>query len=181
MSYDPYSPDAPPPPPEPGVDLDAVRRRVQLPAIFLIALGVLNLLLALYQVVTTVWTGFMPAKALVEQQQRSIDMIDRLFPNAGFKAVYAQQMANKTPEDVKTQALVTSSLATAIMLLTALLPLIGGVRMLKLRSYGLAVVGSITIALPCLSLSGCLCGVGQVVGIWAVIVLLNPDVRASFH
>ena len=179
MSYDPYSPDVPPS--QPGLDVEAARRRVQLPAIFLIVLGVLNLLLALYWVTSTVWTTLTPARALAEQQQRVVEMADKMFPGYGIKDTFAQQMANRTPEQMKTQAVVTGCLASAILLLTALLPLIGGVRMLKLRSFGLAVVSAIAVAIPCTSLSGCLCLVGQIVGVWALVVLLNPDVRSAFQ
>lgn len=61
MSYDPYAYGADVPPPEPGVS-DAVPgesryayQRVQAPGIALIVVGVLNLLVALFQVVGTVW------------------------------------------------------------------------------------------------------------------------------
>jgi hypothetical protein len=61
-----------------------------------------------------------------------------------------------------------------------LLVILGGVRMLSLKSYGLAFLASVTAAVPCVSLIAC-CGVGEIVGIWALVVLLQPDVRAAFR
>ena len=46
-----------------------------------------------------------------------------------------------------------------------------------LRGRGLAMTGSVLSMIPCLS--GC-CIVGLPVGIWALVVLNNPDVRAGF-
>ena len=65
------------------------------------------------------------------------------------------------------------------MFITALLNIIGGIQMLRLRSYGLALFASILAAIPCISCSAC-CGLGEGIGIWALVVLLNPEVRAAF-
>ena len=52
--------------------------------------------------------------------------------------------------------------------------------MLSLRAYGLAVAASVITAIPCISCSAC-CGLGEGIGIWALVVLLNNDVRAAFR
>ena len=54
-----------------------------------------------------------------------------------------------------------------------------GFYMRRLESYGMAIAGSVLAALPFLSCSGC-CGVGELVGVWAMVVLLSPDVRSEF-
>ena len=69
------------------------------------------------------------------------------------------------------------SLITAIV---GVIVLLAGIRMLKLRSYGLAVTGSILAMIPCLSWMAC-CGIGEVAGIWALVVLMSPDVKALFR
>jgi len=55
----------------------------------------------------------------------------------------------------------------------------GAVRMRQLRSYGLAVAAAILSLIPCLS-SPCFV-LGVPFGIWALVVLLNGEVRAAFH
>ena len=66
------------------------------------------------------------------------------------------------------------------MLLGVILSLLGGMRMLALRSYGLCIAGAVSAAIPCVSCSGC-CGFGEIVGIWALVVLLNADIKAAFQ
>lgn len=55
---------------------------------------------------------------------------------------------------------------------------LGALRMKNLQSYGLAVTASILAMIPCTS--GCCCIIGLPVGIWALIVLMDKDVRAAF-
>lgn len=52
----------------------------------------------------------------------------------------------------------------------------GALQMMKLRSYGLAMTSSILGMLPC---SFC-CIAGLPIGIWSVIVLMKPEVKAAF-
>ena len=54
----------------------------------------------------------------------------------------------------------------------------GALRMMKLTSYGLAVAASILAMIPCVSPCCCL---GLPFGIWALVVLSRPDVKAAFH
>ena len=184
MSYDPYGygPDAPPPDPSaPAPDAGAVRERVQLPAIFLIVVGVLNLLFALYMLFSVVRVARVPAEQLVEQQRRLSESLAKVWPDV--KEIIEQQQkeaAKRDPEEVKRQGLLLNGAITAGLLLASLLVLFGGVRMLKLRSYGLAVLGSVVVALPLISFPGCCC-MGQVVGLWSLLVLMNADVKAVFR
>jgi hypothetical protein len=61
-------------------------------------------------------------------------------------------------------------------LLFCLLIILGGVRMMSLRSYGLAVTAAILALLPCQPLFL----LGLIFGIWALIVLSRPSVKAAF-
>ncbi len=53
-----------------------------------------------------------------------------------------------------------------------------GLQMKQLRNYGLAMVGSIAAMVPCVS--PC-CWIGLPIGIWALVVLSKPEVKAAFH
>jgi hypothetical protein len=55
--------------------------------------------------------------------------------------------------------------------------LYGGMEMNKLRSFGLAMTASIVAMIPC---SVC-CLLGLPFGIWAVVVINKPEVRAAFR
>jgi hypothetical protein len=54
----------------------------------------------------------------------------------------------------------------------------GGLKMKTLENYGLAMTASILALIPCLS--PC-CVLGLPLGIWALVVLMKPEVKAAFH
>jgi hypothetical protein len=56
--------------------------------------------------------------------------------------------------------------------------LVGGIKMKKLENHGFAMTASILAMIPCVS--PC-CLIGLPIGIWAVVVLSKPEVKASFH
>lgn len=62
----------------------------------------------------------------------------------------------------------------------ALLILLGAVRMVKQQSYGLALTASILAMVPCVGTSACCFVIGLPIGLWALIVLMDTDVKASF-
>lgn len=53
----------------------------------------------------------------------------------------------------------------------------GALKMKALQSYGLSVASAVIVMLPC----SCCCLIGLPIGIWALVVLLNADVKAAFH
>jgi hypothetical protein len=52
-------------------------------------------------------------------------------------------------------------------------------RMMKLKSWPLALTASILVMIPCFSGYACLLGVP--IGIWAIVVLVNAETRAAFQ
>jgi hypothetical protein len=56
--------------------------------------------------------------------------------------------------------------------------LYGGMQMKSLQSYGLAFTSAILVMIPCIS--PC-CLIGLPIGIWAIVVLNDPIVKASFR
>ncbi len=56
--------------------------------------------------------------------------------------------------------------------------LFGALKMKKLENYPLAVAASIVAMIPCFL--PC-CVVGLPIGIWALVVLLRPEVKSAFH
>ncbi len=65
-----------------------------------------------------------------------------------------------------------------LALILSVVTLLAGIRMLQRRSYTLVMTGVILGMLPCLS--ACCC-VGLPFGIWALVVLSDPEVRNSFR
>ena len=52
----------------------------------------------------------------------------------------------------------------------------GALKMRNVQSYGLAMAAAITVMLPCT----CCCVLGLPAGIWALVVLNKPEVKAAF-
>lgn len=66
----------------------------------------------------------------------------------------------------------------AIGLVTGIVILLGALKMKRLESHGFAMAAAILAALPCIS--PC-CLLGMPIGIWAIMVLLDPGVKAAFQ
>jgi hypothetical protein len=174
MSYDPFAqgPDVPPPEynePAPAYDPASVRSRVQGPAIALIVVGVLNLFMA----AGPGFYGLGAAKITPAQLEQEMQ-------KSNPKALEDAKAQGWSVEDIR-QMLVYGSFSWAgVDFLASFLVILGGMRMLFLKNYGLAILASVVAALPFVSCSGC-CGLGAVAGIWAIIVLINPEVREAFQ
>lgn len=65
-----------------------------------------------------------------------------------------------------------------VWLLMGGLVIFGALKMKNLQSYGLSMAAAVIAALPCTS--PC-CFLGLPLGIWAIVVLMNQDVKASFR
>ena len=179
MSYDPfasgsevppeYGPDA-----QPASDQTQVRQRVQAPGIALIVVGILNLLMALVQVAGTILIVAAPQQIQKMMEDMQKDNAGAPNPFKGLLGGQGQQQINSPA------AVIQNTVLSLLMVLIAALNLLGGIRMLSLRSYALSVAGAISAAIPCISCGGC-CLFGEAIGIWALIVLLNNDVRSAFQ
>jgi hypothetical protein len=164
-----YGPDA-----QPASSPTQARQRVQAPAIALIVVGILNLLMALVQVTGTIWIAVAP-------QQIQKMMEDMQKGNAGAQNPFKDLLGGQGQQQIGGPAsVIQNTVLSLLMVLIAVLNLIGGIFMLSLRSYALSIVGAISAAIPCLSCGGC-CLFGEVIGIWALVVLVNNDVRSAFQ
>lgn len=179
MSFDPFAAGSEPPPEygpaplPPGGPSEYARQRVQAPAIALIVSGILNLLTALIQVGGTVFIAVVPPG----EPQR---MMIQALPPEFAKAMQEQmEQAKADPQTEKIKSVVSNTIVSILMVIVSVLTLLGGMRMLSLRSYALSIAGAVSAAVPCISCGG-LCCFGEIIGIWALIVLLNVEVRAAF-
>jgi hypothetical protein len=152
-----------------GLDDPIVARdKTNIPAILLIIVGILNLLLAAWVLHDAILVSRMDAAEYQATIDLSMDAMKKAFPNAEMPEIKQEAMAT------------VYYIWGGGAVLFALVILLGGVRMFALKSYGLAVTAAVLACLPICSCTGC-CGFGEVAGIWAFIVLMNPDVRAAFR
>lgn len=69
-----------------------------------------------------------------------------------------------------------SILISILALAVAAVLIFGGLKMKSLQSYGLAMAATILAMVPCLTP----CCLGIPFGIWALVVMLKPEVKAAF-
>ena len=85
------------------------------------------------------------------------------------------------PEEVKAKIVAQTAggiVQNAVFIVINIVILIGAIKMRKCQSYGLAMTASI-LCLLC-DCCGC-CGLGLGAGIWSLIVLSKPEVKAAFQ
>jgi hypothetical protein len=119
-----------------------------------------------------------PAIALVVVA--SVGLVASLF-NIGWAFVEqgvdpdAPEMVRRFQQGAKgpVPAVVQTAFAIVNLLIIA-----GGVQMMRFRSWGLALTASI---LAMLNFGSCCCVAGVPVGIWSLVVLLMPEVKAAFE
>jgi len=145
-----------PPPSEPTnvpepVDRAAALRAVRGPAIFILVLGALNIVTCL---LSLLWTG-----------------VEDKFLGA----------AELPPETLRLVQNVRTYFSTPAMILGIILAVVtffGAIKMLKLKSHGLAVAAAIIMMIPC---GNCCCFLNIGAGIWALVVLLKPEIKSAFE
>lgn len=174
MSFDPYAsePEEPSDPrytEQPSRDLTSARQRVQGPAIGLIVIGVLNVFLTAGPAFYGFGVSNMSPAQLEEAMQQQNP-----------KALEDMKKEGYTIEGIRGGFIIGSFSLAVVNFLLSFLVILGGIRMLALKNYGLAIVAAIVAAIPCFSCSGC-CGLGAIIGIWAIVILINPEVRAAFQ
>jgi hypothetical protein len=89
-----------------------------------------------------------------------------------FQALHWQLPLDKerTPTSMVRSHVVFAALCLVIIVIAML--------MMRLRSYPLAIIGSL---LPMINLGSSCCCLGLPVGIWTLVVLLRPAVRDAFY
>jgi len=135
----------------PLADSAATLQLVRGPAIFLLVLALLDILASLLGIVMSCLpTSFLTVPNLPQQNVELQRQLSLLF------------------------GLPTNAAGLVI----ALVCLFGSLRMLKLKSYGLALTSALLMLLPC---GACCCCVNVGAGIWALVVLSKPEVKAAFQ
>ncbi len=100
------------------------------------------------------------------------------------------ELQSKMPPELRDQFDVTEVLASAtsslslawnvLMFVSHLFVVWAGIRMLSLKSWTAAIVASSLMMITCL-FQCCCCPIGVGIGIWALIVLLDPNVKQAFE
>ena len=128
-----------------------VMKKVRSPAVALICFGALNAL-----------SGFL---LLLGRLANLIKGNDRVIADE------AERLGYQT-------AMIYFPLVSLLSIAAAPLIIIGGVQMLSARRYSLAILAAILAMIPFTSVC---CFLGIPIGVWALIVLRNPEVKTAFQ
>jgi len=141
-----------PPPPSGGGGYQVASAKVAGPAIGLIIVAAIGIC---FQILGILWKLFMGAVAMSQMEN---DM-----PMAGMRNFMMGPLG---------------IVLGFVGILIGVLILVGGMKMKNLENYNLSMLVTILVMIPCLS--PC-CILGIPIGIWGLIVLLDPNVKAAFR
>jgi TRAP-type uncharacterized transport system fused permease subunit len=145
--------------------------RVAAPAIALIITAIISIIGWIG------WGGYniatLPAQRRMfeQQQQQALQQQKNADPRQAQQVQQAMQMGMNVGIGM------VVAFAT-IGVISNMLTLVGGLKMKGLQSHGLAMMASILAVIPCLS-PCCLLGIPF--GIWSLMVLSKPEVKAAFR
>jgi len=148
-------------------NLDAARSKVATPAMLMILTGIFCLLLSVASV-GVLASGY-------DVQVAMLEWAEGMQPPGKAKDDFKQKVDEARNRD-KSVERIQNVVFGAIGFVFNILILLGGLRMKQLKSYPLALTGSIAAMIP---LNSCCC-IALPVGLWAMIVLVNADVKAAF-
>ncbi len=87
--------------------------------------------------------------------------------------------AGARPEELKDAMLIWTFVGGPVWVVAAVVTVTAGMYMRTLRHYRLVMLGALLAAIPGLGPLAC-CGLGELAGIWAIVLLRQPDVRSFF-
>ena len=157
------------PPPEGGPEdsrwLDAVRQRVRVPGLLLQIVGMIGVVLG------TMYGGLAVAnpKGVVDWYFDWVEDMQKDQP--------PEQRQKLPPKDEAIDSLrIQGPIIGLVVVATGVVIFIGGSKMKDLSGYGWAITGSMLSMFPGM----CCCCLPLLPGIWALVVLLNADVKLAF-
>ena len=156
-----------------GGNTEFARSKVAAPAIALLVEGIIFVLLAIWGVVMAALSlaGLNP---LVNSQREQFEQMQQQNGAPAGASEFLETMMKMSETMQGPLGLVLNLIPLTI----AFVVIFGALRMKNLRSYSLALASAILGMIPCFS--PC-CLVGLPIGVWAIVVLMDPTVKQSFR
>ena len=144
---------------------DSARQRVRAPGLMLQVFGAIMVAVGTMLAVATV----VNSEGLMNAYYKWVEDMQKNQP--------PQERQKLPPKDEAVQSLkIEGPVLGIILLVSGIVMFIGGSKMKDLRGYGWGIAGSILGIFPGL----CCCCLPMPFGIWALVVLLNSDVKLAF-
>lgn len=137
---------------------DPVREALNVPGILFMVFGGLTVMYALFGLVSSVIQGADTAAQLKP-----------LLDNPDLPPAAKQLLSTMAGPGAKVLNLLNMGLAAFVAF--------AGFQMRNLKSYGVAIAGSVVMMLPC---GSCCCVLTMPIGIWALVTLMKPEIKNAF-
>jgi hypothetical protein len=151
-----------------GDRISRARAKVSAPGTALMGFGVLSLIMAIITLALCVGSP----DTLAEPYHKMMTDMTKNQPQAP-----GQPPVVPPYDEFKKQLVMQGSIGAVVNAICGVIITLGGARMRNLTGYGLAMAGSILSLIPC---TNSCCLIGLPIGLWALIVLVNADVKAGF-
>lgn len=133
-----------------------MEQKTNLPGIFLIVIGVLSILLALANLAVGLVQG----------------------PDSN---PFLQSMGGSSNAQAESVGYFIGLFGACLLFLIASsIVILAGTKLRSLTNYNLAMAGTILAMIPCCTTWGC-CLFATPIGIWSLVVLMDPNVKAAFR
>jgi hypothetical protein len=149
-----------------GDRVEIARRRVATPGTLLLIAGLIGVLLQLLSI------GLIAAKPTIIYDF-FVQIVENQPPGPEKQKMLNDLKAQEKQMRLDTPVNIASS---TLGLVLNILTVLGGTKMRSLSGYGISVTGAIAGLIP---VGGCCC-LTLPIGIWALVVLMNSDVKAGF-
>jgi len=151
------------------------KRKVEIPALFLIGLGGINLIMGSVIMLRSIQISQIPIEDFERDYEESKNIARKIMPEAAIN-LDKQELSIK---EIQKQTIWINAGYSCFLLGGSYLMIMGGWYMRQFNSLGMVMLGVLYCAMPCVSCAGT-CGLGQVIAVWCLLVLFNPLVRQEF-
>ena len=151
------------------------RQKVEIPALFLIGLGAINLIMGSIIMVRSIQISNIPIEDFERDYEEAKNITRKMMPEAAINL----DNQGLNIHEIQKKTIWINAGYSCLLLGGSFLMIMGGWHMRQFRSMGMAVMGILYCAMPCISCAGTF-GVGQLIAAWCLMVLFNPLVRQEF-
>jgi len=151
------------------------RRKIEIPALFLVGLGGINLIMGSVILLRSVQISQIPVEDFERDYEEAKNITRKIMPEAAINL----DNQDLTIKEIQKKTIWINAGYACFLLGGSYLMIMGGWKMRQFKSFDLVILGILYCAMPCISCAGS-CGLGQIIAAWCLLVLFNPLVRQEF-
>ncbi|NBR06436.1 MAG: hypothetical protein EBT92_11760 [Planctomycetes bacterium] len=151
------------------------KRKVEIPALFLIGLGGINLIMGSVIMLRSIQIAQIPVEDFERDYEEAKNITRKIMPEAAIN-LDNQEL---TIKEIQKKTIWINAVYSCFLLGGSYLMITGGWYMRQFKFLAMVIMGIIYCAMPCISCAGTF-GLGQIIAAWCLLTLFNPLVRQEF-